>query len=66
VDPVLKTPPPGGRFDLFMHRLTLWKQANTVRTTMLRHIFDEVVNEPVPDEFLSILKRADDRNRGGA
>ncbi len=26
----------------------------------LRQMFDQVVNEPVPDEFLSILKRADD------
>lgn len=26
----------------------------------LRQMFDEVVNEPVPDEFLSILRRADD------
>ena len=26
----------------------------------LRHLFDEVVNEPVPDEFLDILRRADD------
>jgi hypothetical protein len=25
----------------------------------LRQIFDEVVNEPVPDEFLDILRRAD-------
>lgn len=25
----------------------------------LRHMFDEVVNEPVPDEFLEILRRAD-------
>ena len=25
----------------------------------LRHMFDEVVNEPVPDEFLDILRRAD-------
>lgn len=25
----------------------------------LRHMFDEVVNEPVPDEFLAILRRAD-------
>lgn len=32
----------------------------------LRHLFDEVVNEPVPDEFLDILKRADDRSSGGA
>jgi len=27
----------------------------------LRQIFDEVVNEPVPDAFLDILKRADAR-----
>ena len=40
----------------------LRQQAIGVR---LRHMFDEVVNEPVPDEFLSILKSADDRNRGG-
>jgi hypothetical protein len=26
----------------------------------LRQMFDEVVNEPVPDEFLSILRKADD------
>lgn len=25
----------------------------------LRHMFDEVVNEPVPDEFLDILRKAD-------
>lgn len=27
----------------------------------LRHLFDEVVNEPVPDEFLEILRRADEK-----
>lgn len=33
----------------------------------LRHLFDEIVNEPVPDEFLSILRQADKReNKGGA
>jgi len=33
----------------------------------LRHMFDEVVNEPVPDEFLEILKRADAKaSDGGA
>jgi hypothetical protein len=31
----------------------------------LRQMFDEVVNEPVPDEFLEILKRADERGQGG-
>lgn len=30
----------------------------------LRHLFDDVVNEPVPDEFLDILRRADDRPSG--
>ena len=30
----------------------------------LRQMFDEVVNEPVPDEFLSILRRADDTRSG--
>jgi hypothetical protein len=27
----------------------------------LRDLFNEVVNEPVPDEFLEILRRADDK-----
>jgi len=27
----------------------------------LRQLFDEVVNEPVPDEFLELLRRADQR-----
>ena len=30
----------------------------------LRQMFDQVVNEPVPDEFLDILKRADARKMG--
>jgi hypothetical protein len=30
----------------------------------LRQMFDEVVNEPVPDEFLQILRRADDSRSG--
>ena len=29
----------------------------------LRHLFDEVVNEPVPDEFLDILRRADSKTK---
>lgn len=32
----------------------------------LRHMFDEVVNEPVPEEFLDILRRADERSSGGS
>jgi hypothetical protein len=31
----------------------------------LRHMFDEIVNEPVPEEFLEILRRADDKVKGG-
>ena len=31
----------------------------------LRQIFDEVVNEPVPDDFLAILRRADEKSSGG-
>jgi Anti-sigma factor NepR len=30
----------------------------------LRQMFDEVVNEPVPDDFLNILRRADDTRAG--
>jgi hypothetical protein len=30
----------------------------------LRQMFDQVVNEPVPEEFLDILKRADARKAG--
>jgi len=30
----------------------------------LRQMFDQVVNEPVPDEFLDILRRADERRSG--
>ncbi len=31
----------------------------------LRELFDEVVNEPVPEEFLAILRRADARDAAG-
>ncbi len=31
----------------------------------LRQMFDEVVSEPVPDEFLDILRRADKSGPGG-
>ena len=37
----------------------LRQQAIGVR---LRQMFDEVVNEAVPDEFLDILRRADERS----
>ncbi len=31
----------------------------------LRQMFDDVVNEPVPDEFLEILRRKDSKSAGG-
>jgi len=31
----------------------------------LRQMFDEVVSEPVPDEFLEILRRADSKASEG-
>jgi hypothetical protein len=40
----------------------LRQQAIGVR---LRQMFDEVVNEDVPDEFLDILRKADARKEGG-
>ncbi|MFL5297449.1 MAG: NepR family anti-sigma factor [Phenylobacterium sp.] len=40
----------------------LRQQAIGVR---LRQMFDEVVNEQVPDEFLDILRRADSRATEG-
>ena len=41
----------------------LRQQAIGVR---LRQMFDEVVSEPVPDEFLQILRKADDKRSGEA
>ena len=40
----------------------LRQQAIGVR---LRQMFDEVVNEDVPNEFLDILRKADERKAGG-
>lgn len=48
--------------DLDLDEARLRQQAIGVK---LRHIFDEVVNEPVPDEFLAILRRADERDSTG-
>jgi hypothetical protein len=52
--------PPKGATSLEEARLR--QQAIGVK---LRHLFDEVVNEPVPEEFLEILRRADERPSGG-
>ena len=57
-NPSRKAPPTGPALE----EARLRQQAIGVK---LRHMFDEVVNEPVPDEFLDILRRADDRSSGG-
>lgn len=51
-------PPKGGQG---LEEARLRQQAIGVK---LRHMFDEVVNEPVPDEFLDILRRADEKSAG--
>ena len=58
-NPSRKAAPPGGAA---LEEARLRQQAIGVK---LRHMFDEVVNEPVPDEFLDILRRADERSDGG-
>jgi len=55
-----QTKPPRNSANLDETRLR--QQAIGVK---LRQMFDEVVNEPVPDEFLEILRRADERGGGG-
>lgn len=47
--------------DASLEEARLRQQAIGVK---LRHLFDEVVNEPVPDAFLDILRRADERKSG--
>ena len=42
-----------------MEEARLRQQAIGVK---LRQMFDDVVNEPVPDDFLDILRQADTRN----
>jgi hypothetical protein len=44
------------RPDAALDEARLRQQAIGVK---LRQMFDQVVNEPVPDEFLEILRRAD-------
>ena len=51
-------PPKGGAS---LEEARLRQQAIGVK---LRHMFDEVVNEPVPDEFLDIRRRADVKTSG--
>jgi len=55
--------PSGGADGAGLEEARLRQQAIGVK---LRHMFDQVVNEPVPDEFLDILRRADDKSSGGS
>ncbi len=51
------------RDDQALDEARLRQQAIGVK---LRQMFDQVVNEPVPDDFLDILRRADDKSKGGS
>jgi hypothetical protein len=50
--------PPKGEPRRALDEARLRQQAIGVK---LRQIFDQVVNEPVPDDFLDILRRADQK-----
>jgi hypothetical protein len=54
--PMIEQSPPRRRGDAALDEARLRQQAIGVK---LRQMFDQVVNEPVPDEFLDILRRAD-------
>ena len=58
-----KAEPPQGADEAGLEEARLRQQAIGVK---LRHMFDEVVNEPVPDEFLDILRKADKKAEGGS
>jgi len=51
-----------GKASAALDEARLRQQAIGVR---LRQMFDEVVNEDVPDEFLDILRKADSRAEKG-
>ncbi len=51
----------GTRKENKLEEARLRQQAIGVR---LRHMFEEVVNEPVPEDFLAILRHADSRDDG--
>lgn len=54
---------PADKDDASLDEARLRQQAIGVK---LRQMFDQVVNEPVPDDFLDILRRADEKSQGGA
>jgi len=51
------------RDDASLDEARLRQQAIGVK---LRQMFDQVVNEPVPDDFLDILRRADEKSQDGS
>lgn len=51
------------RDDQALDEARLRQQAIGVK---LRQMFDQVVNEAVPDDFLEILRRADEKSKGGS
>ena len=55
---MIEQSPPRRRADAALDEARLRQQAIGIK---LRQMFDEVVNEPVPDEFLDILRRADQK-----
>ncbi len=55
--------PTEGHDDASLDEARLRQQAIGVK---LRQMFDQVVNEPVPDDFLDILRRADEKSKGGS
>ncbi len=57
------TPRPAAKpTDTGLDEARLRQQAIGVK---LRQMFDEIVQEPVPDDFLDILRRADDKASPG-
>ena len=54
--------PPAAAAEPTLDEARLRQQAIGVK---LRHMFDEIVNEPVPQDFLDILRRADDKGGAG-
>jgi len=58
---MIEQSPPRRRGENALDEARLRQQAIGVK---LRQMFDQVVNEPVPDEFLDILRRADSRAPG--
>ena len=59
---MIEQSPPRRRGATALDEARLRQQAIGVK---LRQMFDQVVNEPVPEEFLDILRRADQRSATG-